>query len=129
ENTFRRLYLNQWTEQEVRWLPMEHWDGCKDFEEPESGRECFAGLDISSTRDLTSLVLVFPDEDGGFTILPFFWAPKEASTKRDKQDKQSYMGWGKTHIQLTEGNAVDQSAIRAKLWELSQKYDIRSLGF
>src|SRR5208282_283692 len=26
ENTFRRLHLNQWTEQATRWLPMDKWD-------------------------------------------------------------------------------------------------------
>ena len=29
ENTFRRLYLNQWTEQDERWIPMDAWDRCK----------------------------------------------------------------------------------------------------
>ena len=28
ENTFRRLYLNQWTEQESRWIALEAWDAC-----------------------------------------------------------------------------------------------------
>ena len=28
ENTFRRLYLNQWTEQAERWMPMPAWDAC-----------------------------------------------------------------------------------------------------
>jgi phage terminase large subunit-like protein len=28
ENTFRRLYLNQWTEQASRWLALEAWDRC-----------------------------------------------------------------------------------------------------
>lgn len=28
ENKFRRKYLNQWTEQSVRWLSMELWDQC-----------------------------------------------------------------------------------------------------
>lgn len=131
ENTFRRLYLDQWTEQEVRWMPMEHWDACSIAVDPEafSGRECYAGLDISSTRDLTSLVLVFPDGTGGFDVIPFFWAPKDAATKRDKQDRQSYLGWAGTHIELTPGNSVDQSAIRRKMWECSNKFDIRSVGF
>jgi phage terminase large subunit-like protein len=30
ENTFRRLYLNQWTEQASRWIALEAWDGCQD---------------------------------------------------------------------------------------------------
>ena len=29
ENTFRRLYLNQWTEQASRWLALDAWDGCR----------------------------------------------------------------------------------------------------
>jgi phage terminase large subunit-like protein len=29
ENTFRRLYLNQWTEQSSRWLALEAWDRCR----------------------------------------------------------------------------------------------------
>ncbi len=29
EMTFRRLYLNQWTESAERWLPMPAWDVCK----------------------------------------------------------------------------------------------------
>jgi phage terminase large subunit-like protein len=28
ENTFRRLYLNQWTEQASRWIQMTAWDAC-----------------------------------------------------------------------------------------------------
>jgi phage terminase large subunit-like protein len=28
ENTFRRLYLNQWTEQASRWISMASWDAC-----------------------------------------------------------------------------------------------------
>ena len=29
ENTFRRLYLNQWTEQAARWIGMSAWDACQ----------------------------------------------------------------------------------------------------
>ena len=28
ENAFRRLYLNQWTEQESRWIALDAWDAC-----------------------------------------------------------------------------------------------------
>ena len=29
ENAFRRLYLNQWTEQDARWIAMAAWDACQ----------------------------------------------------------------------------------------------------
>ena len=64
---FRQLRLNQWVKQSVRWMPMDKWDECGGVVDPYEleGRACYAGLDLSSTSDLTALVLVFPpmDED------------------------------------------------------------------
>ena len=43
------------------------------------GRPCYAGLDRSSTSDLTALVLVFPprDDEEQYIIVPHFWLPEE----------------------------------------------------
>ena len=87
ENSFRRYRLNQWTEQDVRWLNMEKWDACAGSVEDLDGRQCYAGLDLSSTTDLSALVLVFPD-DGQFDVLPFFWVPEEGA----KQTRASRQG-------------------------------------
>lgn len=65
ENSFRQLRLNQWVKQAVRWMPMDKWDACNfpvDVKALE-GRVCYGGLDLSSSTDLTSFVLVFPPED------------------------------------------------------------------
>ena len=40
------------------------------------GRVCYAGLDLSSTKDLTALVGVFPDATG-FDVLPEFFVPAD----------------------------------------------------
>ena len=62
-------------------MPMEKWDACAFPVEPKAleGRVCYGGLDLSSTTDITAFVLVFPpeDEDGKYSILPFFWIPEE----------------------------------------------------
>ncbi len=66
QNTFKRLHLNIWTEQDVRWLDMSKWDLCglTPIEAAElEGRECYAGLDLASTNDVAALVLLFPVED------------------------------------------------------------------
>lgn len=64
QNTFRRLYLNQWTEQDVRWLDMDKWDAGNTPIDPADfeGQPCFAGLDLASTNDIAALVLLFPVE-------------------------------------------------------------------
>ncbi len=57
ENIFRQLRLNQWMKQSTRWMQMEKWDACGfPVDERELlGRECYGGLDLSST--LTSQLL------------------------------------------------------------------------
>ena len=59
QNTFRRLYLNQWTQQETRWLDMQMWDACSARLPDLTGRVCYGGLDLASTTDIAAFVLVF----------------------------------------------------------------------
>lgn len=114
ENMFRQLRLNQWVKQSVRWMPMDKWDECGgsiDLAELE-GRACYAGLDLSSTTDLTTFVLVFPpdDGDGVYTVLPFFWLPKDTLPFRVRRDHVMYDVWEKQkYIMTTEGNVVHYS--------------------
>ena len=81
ENMFRQLRLNQWVKQSIRWMPMDKWDECGAPVIPGDleGRVCYAGLDLSSTSDLTTLALVFPPSDVSepYIVLPFFWLPEE----------------------------------------------------
>jgi phage terminase large subunit-like protein len=84
EMHFRQFRLNEWCNADIRWMPMDKWDALGediDWEEFE-GRDCYCGLDLSSTGDLTALVLVFPPAGGDtkYTVLPFFWLPGMSST-------------------------------------------------
>ena len=79
ENMFRQLRLNQWVKQSVRWMPMDKWDECGAPVIPGDleGRVCYAGLDLSSTSDLTTLALVFPPSD---VSEPYIVLPPETMT-------------------------------------------------
>ena len=76
ENLFRQLRLNQWVKQSVRWMPMEKWDQCGQTIDPDEllGRECYGGLDLSSSIDITAFVLVFPPryDDEKYVNYAFF---------------------------------------------------------
>lgn len=128
ENTFKRLHLNVQTEQDERWLPIQLWDDCKSEEEP-SGIDyaaCFAGLDLSSVRDLSALVLAFPGDP--VKVVPHFWIPESMLTKREKRDRLPYSTWLRQGwLKATEGDVVDYAAIRRDINELRQKYDIRKI--
>ncbi len=62
ENAFRRYRLDQWTEQDVRWISLEKWAACaKTYDEEDlAGFPCYGGLDMASTQDICAFVLVFP---------------------------------------------------------------------
>ena len=81
ENAFRQLRLDQWVKQSTRWMPMEKWDACAFPVDPEElrGRDCYGGLDLSSTSDITAFVLVFPprSDDEKYIVLPFCWIPED----------------------------------------------------
>jgi phage terminase large subunit-like protein len=34
------------------------------------GRDCYAGLDLAATEDVTAFVLVFPMDDGSIKVVP-----------------------------------------------------------
>lgn len=134
ENSFRQLRLNQWVKQSVRWMPMEKWDACsfpvtaKDLE----GRVCYGGLDLSSSTDLTSFVLVFPpeDDDGKYEILPFYWLPEETLDLRVRRDHVPYDIWEKQgFIQTTEGNVIHYSYIEDFIEKLGTVFNIREIAF
>lgn len=128
ENTFRRLYLNQWTEQDVRWLSMDAWDACNAALPDLKGRDCYAALDLSSTTDLSALVLAFPI-DGVVHLLPFFWVPSEGVKKRAERDRVPYDVWIKEGlIEATPGRVIDYERIRKRINELSEIYHIREIA-
>ena len=132
QNIVLRLNFCRWTEQASRWIALEDWDaGAQPIDiEKFKGRECFGGIDLSSTADITALVLDFPDDDGGHTWLPFFWIPEENIQRRVERDRVPYDVWVRQGLLLTTpGNVVDYGFIRAFINEkVAPKYVIRELA-
>jgi phage terminase large subunit-like protein len=129
ENVFRRLYLNQWTEQDARWIGLPAWDACGGGTRPLEGRPCYVGMDLSSTKDLTALVAVFPDADG-FDVLTTCFIPAESIRDRSHRDRVPYDQWQKAGaIVATPGNVVDYEAVRATLQDWAVRFDVREVAY
>ncbi len=134
ENLFKQLRLCIWVKQSVRWMPMHVWDKCSFNVNPEEliGRECYGGLDLSSTIDLTAFVLVFPpiDEDDNYIVMSFFWIPEDNIELRVRRDHVPYDVWEKQgYIKTTEGNVVHYGFIENFIEELGTKYNIKEIAF
>ena len=129
---FKRYRLNLWGAGADRWLDLDAWDECSKVarEEALKGRECYAGLDLSSKTDITALVLVFPDEHVGYYVLPYFWIPKDRMYSRQDKDHVPYPQWvSEGLIEATEGTRVDYKAIRSRANQVAKDYDLRIIGF
>jgi len=131
ENVFRRLYLNQWTEQAERWISLAAWEACYAPLERTAlaRRRCFVGMDLSTTTDLTALVAVFPGGDG-FDVLAEFFLPADNLPERIRRDRVPYDRWATDgHLILTPGNVIDYEAIRATLRQWDEAFDVQAIGF
>ena len=95
------------------------------------GRDCYAGLDLSSTSDITAFVMVFPPEAEGenYIVLPHFWLPRETLKLRVRRDHVPYDLWEKQGLfHITEGNVVDYEFVRKTIGELAEQYHICEIG-
>jgi phage terminase large subunit-like protein len=130
ENSFRRYRLNQWTEQETRWLSLESWDACSEpVRSNLKGLHCTGGLDLAKVGDLTAFVLAFDDEDA-VDLLPFFFIPEDVAKAKELKDKVPYRQWAREgFITLTPGNVTDYRAIRDKVNESRKLYKLDEVAF
>ena len=170
ENDFKRYHLNIWTEQDVRWLPMDKWDQCGFADDPNDflpegsvaaeggasqeglpppraskglatraaqnerwrvldrdmdGRFATAGLDLSTTTDLTALVWTFPplEEGGRWIVLPRFFVPEKRIEERARRDRVPYDTWRDMGaLVATPGDVVDYSYVKQQLYADAERF-------
>ena len=133
ENVFRQLRLDQWVGSSVAWIPEHIYDKGDipiDLEKLK-GRECYAGLDLSSTSDITAFVMVFPprNETEKYIVVPHFWLPRETLDLRVRRDHVPYDVWERMGLfHITEGNVVDYNFVRKTINELHKMYNIKEIG-
>ena len=111
ENVFKQLRLNMWVSSLTRFIPEHIYDlGNAPIDlEALKGRECYGGLDLSSTGDITAFVLMFPPrtEDEKYILLPYFWIPEETIPLRVRRASVPYDVWYQQgYLMATEGNVV-----------------------
>lgn len=134
ENVFKQLRLNIWTNSAVAWIPEHIYDRGNQKIDYASllARDCFAGLDLSSTSDITALVLVFPPrtEEEKYIVLPFFWLPEETLELRCRRDHVLYDVWERQeYILTTEGNVIHYGFIERFIEQLGEKYHIIEIAY
>lgn len=132
QNNFKRLHLNIITNSVDSWLNMEDWNACDLGVEDASllGRECWAGVDLSSNYDMTSLCLCFPLEDGSYVLRSWFWLPADNIQRLQDESGAPYDVWARDGwLSLTEGNIIDHRSIEQVLVDCMEKYQLKEVAF
>ena len=134
ESTVRRLNFCQWVESLNPWLSTEVWRAAEQvFDEALlKGRKCYGGLDLSSTTDLTSFVLLFEPTaaDPHWRQKSWFWLPAENLTDKERKDGVFYGAWrAQGWLETTPGAAIDKRFVLARVVGACAQYDVQSIGY
>lgn len=134
ENVFKQLRLNMWVSSLTRFIPEQVYDLGNILIDLEAlkGRDCYGGLDLSSTGDITAFVLMFPprDETEKYIMLPFFWIPEDTIPLRVRRASVPYDVWYKQgYLNATEGNVIHYDFIEKFIADLGTQYHILEIAF
>lgn len=129
-NAFLRLHMNVWTQAETRWIDPDAWAACGEQTPLEDLRKepCYAGLDLSSTTDISAFVLKFPRTGDA---LGWFWIPEDEMEKRERRDRVPFSAWVlHGYVEATPGNVIDYEYIRQRIKQVASEFrGLREIGY
>ncbi|MEY2654282.1 MAG: hypothetical protein RLZZ524_1310 [Pseudomonadota bacterium] len=134
EAIVRRLNFCQWTAAVNPWLSAVVWEPCRaDFTvEDLRGRRAHAGLDLSSTTDLTAFVLLVEPEQPAepWRVLPWCWLPDDGLADRCQRDRVDYAAWKKAgHLETTPGKAISKRHVLQRVEQICSAFDVQSIAY
>lgn len=118
-NTFKNLLLNMRIASFATYMDIEEWR--KNNGQPKPLDECvsiYGGLDLSSHKDLTSLVLVGECDEGLKHVYAKFWTPRAGLIDREKSDKSPYSLWeSQGYLTVVDGATIDYEYVAQDIAE------------
>ncbi|CTT39303.1 prophage terminase%2C large subunit [Escherichia coli] len=123
--------FNIWCQGATPWMGNGAWAECAGTftEEDLHGQECYAGLDLSSTSDISSVCYAFPVGKNIMLVsrhyLPEFQLQNPANKNRAVYRQWAKAGW----IRTTPGDCIDYDRIRDDIMQDAEKFNIRLVGF
>lgn len=123
--------FNVWCNGQTPWLNLDAWTLCKrDYTDNDLLHlDCYMGLDLSSTSDLTSVCYTFPHENKVRLYcrhyIPEFQLQNVANKNRAIYRQWVRQGW----LQTTQGDCIDYDKIRDDILKDAERFNIKMIGF
>jgi len=126
EASFRNLVAHQCIEAQSPFVSRAVWSDNSVKPLELDGVGVYGGLDLSSTTDLTALVLVSEEGD----VHPTFWLPEDGLSEKSRADRVPYDLWNKQgFLATTPGRAIEYDYIAEFLRDLFNRCDVRAIAF
>lgn len=130
EVAFKTKHLNIWTNSASVWIKDELWIKNPNRKFDIQNRECYVGLDLSSTIDISSAMFIFPCENGSFDIFRKYYIPEDNMRARARNDQVPYVEWvNKGYITATPGNVIDYDYIQRDILDIATTCKIKLLNY
>ncbi len=124
---FLRMHCGIRISLDAKPITKEAWDACGaeiDWEEL-LGESCIGALDLSSSRDITAMTLLFA-KHGLWWYRFFAWLPQDNLFERMEEDRVPYDRWVEEGwLELTPGNQIDDRVIAERVKQVSEMYAVK----
>lgn len=121
--------INMWCDSETVWIP-EHYllSESKNIDLNDyAGYDCYMGIDLSSTSDLTAISFMIPTSEK-MIWKNFYFLPEAAL--QEKRFKELYGEWRRQgKIIITPGNVTDYDYILNLIMDWSKVVRIQNIGY
>lgn len=133
QTSFKTLYLNEWTDSAITWIPQEKWRECvvKREDLPDLAKlPCYLGVDLSTTKDLTAIAMAYIDDKGDIILDCKLYLPSDTIRERSKSEGIPYHVWAeKGYITTIPGPTIDQKVLHSDILDLSEQFNIKEISF
>jgi len=129
-NEFLCKQLNIYVSANVAWLDRRYWDesiGDMPTEEPEA---VFIAFDLAYSRDLNAVCTLFRYTEEDYYAQFQFFLPEDSMDLVPNHYKPIYYQAADSGIlKFTQGNVTDLNEVETYIKDVSQKYNIKEIGF
>lgn len=123
--------FNVWCQGTTPWLSEGSWALCqRDYEENSLlHQDCYMGLDLSSTNDLTSICYTFP-QGQKVRLITRHYLPEYQLNNAANKNRAIYRQWVRQGwLHITEGDCIDYDKIRDDILKDAERFNIKMIGF
>ena len=129
ESSYRNLILNQRVEARSPFISRAIWGENGATPGEWDGRDVYAGLDLSSVSDLTSLVLLSGGAEG-WDVHPHFWLPGDGLAEKSRVDRVPYDLWARDgYLMTTPGGSIEYEFVAEYLRGVFDRCNVQALAF